>query len=210
MPVRIHLAGRETMAVVSAGSLCAGARELPTGNYRGYNVIEIYDSMQHARVHMREMSVANLFCPSRRAAFGGASWVDLQWDSPADLGGRRAQSAQRRVASTLSRAEADLKAGLPQAAKEHLRALGPDLPTFGRQLLLEATRQTDDVPLLQQLLTPPRSIAELVELSELCILQKDFAGARHHLETFAGPLAVAEPHIEELRARIAAAEAMTL
>jgi hypothetical protein len=210
VPLQIHLAGRETMALVSAGSLCAGARELPTGNYRGYNVIEISDSMRQARVHMREMSVANLFCPSRRAAFGGASWVDLQWDPPADLAGRLVRSAERRVAEALLRAEADLKAGLPQAAKELLQSLGPDLPNFGRLLLLEAGRQTGDLPLLLHLLTPPGSIAELIELSEICVRAKDFAGARDYLEKFAGALAVTEPHLQELRSRIAAAEAISL
>lgn len=210
VPLQIHLAGRETMAIVSAGSLCAGGRELPTGNYRGYNVIEISDTLRQARVHMREMSVANLFCPSRRTAFGGASWVDLQWEPPADLAGRLEEPRERRVAATLSRAEADLKAGFPQAAKELLQPLGPDLPDFGRLLLLEAARQTGDVPLLLELLTPPRAIAELVELSELCIRAKDFAGACDNLDKFAGALAVTEPHLKELRARIAAAEVVTL
>ena len=61
VPHQIHLAASETMAVIGAGSLCAGARELPLGTYRGYNLIEIADNMQSARVHVREANVANLF-----------------------------------------------------------------------------------------------------------------------------------------------------
>lgn len=210
LPLQIQLANRETMGIVSAGSLCAGARELPTGHFRSYNVIEISDSMRQARVHMREMSVANLFSPSRRAAVGGASFVDLQWEPPADLVGGPAQPAERRLDVVLQRAEADLKAGSPNTAKALLQPLADNLPTFGRLLLLEAARQTSDVPLLLRSLNPPRSIAELVELSEVCIHAKNFDGARDHLKRFAGPLAVTETHLKELRARIAAAEAIAL
>jgi hypothetical protein len=197
------------MAVVSAGSLCAGAKDLPTGNYRGYNIIEINDNMRQARVHMREMSVANLFSPSRRGAIGGASWVDLNWEPPADLSGMPAKSAERRIASILAQAEEQLIAGLPKDVKELLRPLSAEMPTFGRLLLLQAARQTNDTSLLLRLLVPPRSIGELVELTELCIGSKDFAGARHHLDGFGSALKVTEPHARELRARIAAAETIS-
>jgi hypothetical protein len=209
VPIQIHLADRETMAVVSAGSLCAGARELPTGAHRGYNIIEIADDLRSARVHIREMSVSNLFCASRRAALGGASCVDLGWDLPADLAGRTVDiSKQRRVAAVV-RAEAELKAGAPAAAKELLRPIAAELPDFGRKLLLEAARQTSDRPLLAELLTPPRTIAELIERTDTCIRGKDFANARAGLDQFSSELGVAEPHLKELRASIAAAEAMT-
>lgn len=210
VPVQIHLADRETMAVVSAGSLCAGARDLPPGTQRGYNIIEISDDMRQARVHVREMSVANLFCASRRAAFGGASWTDLQWDSPADLAGRAVQLPEQRRVAALVRAEAELKAGAPETAKELLRPFVADLQDFGRMLLMEAARQTNDRELLLGLLTPPRSIAELVERTELCIRGKDFPGARSYLDEFGGALGVTEPHLNELRLRITAAEAIAL
>lgn len=209
-PFQIHLAGRETMAVVSAGSLCAGAGELPTGVQRGYNIIEIRDDMRTARVHVREMSVANLFCAARRAAFGGASWTDLEWDHPADLAGRVVPTAERRLASTLVEAEAQIKGGVPLAAKELLRPIAADLPDFGRLLLIEASRQTNDWPLLIELLTPPGAIGELIERTDLCIRSKDYPNARGGLEQFSAALGVTEPHLNELRARIAAAEAMTL
>ena len=86
VPHHIHLAARETMAVIGAGSLCAGAQELPTGAHRGYNIIEIADDMLSARIHVREAyAVPNVFGPSRRPAFGGNSWTVLEWDAPADL-----------------------------------------------------------------------------------------------------------------------------
>src|SRR5262249_34600404 len=38
---QVWLSNQERMAVASAGSLCAGTRELPTGTYRQYNLLEI-------------------------------------------------------------------------------------------------------------------------------------------------------------------------
>ncbi len=209
VPFQIHLSGRETMAVVSAGSLCAGARELPTGAQRAYNIIEIGDDMRTARVHVREMSVANLFCPSRRAAFGGASWTDMAWDSPPDLAGRPVPFAAQRLDAALLKAEAELKAGALQAVKEILSPLVADLPEYGRMLLLEAARQTSDEKLLLELLTPPRAIGELIERTELCIRNRDYLNARSGLDQFGIALGVAQPHLDELRARVDTFASMT-
>jgi hypothetical protein len=209
VPFQIHLSGCETMAVVSAGSLCAGVRELPTGAQRAYNIIEIGDDMRTARVHVREMSVANLFCPSRRAAFGGASWTDMAWDSPPDLAGRPVLFAAQRLDAALLKAEAELKRGAPQAVKEILGPLVADLPEYGRMLLLEAARQTSDEKLLLELLTPPRAIGELIERTELCIRNRDYLNARSGLDQFGIALGVAQPHLNELRARIDTSTSMT-
>ncbi|MGY4466578.1 hypothetical protein ACVWWK_002260 [Bradyrhizobium sp. LB9.1b] len=46
----VHLDKGRSMAVVSAGSLCAGARELPRGVNRQYNLIVIEDDFLHGRV----------------------------------------------------------------------------------------------------------------------------------------------------------------
>jgi len=208
VPIQIHLAQRETMAVVSAGSLCAGARELPVGANRGYNVIEIDSNLRGARVHGREMSVSNLFCPSRRAALGGASYVDLAWDPPADLAGRTIDGSRTRLEATIVRAENELKTGFPQTAKALLFPIVEELPDFGRKLLLEAARRTGDRPVVINLLTPPRTIADLIERTDACIRENDYPNARRGLEQFAGTLGIAESHLRELQAIIVAAEAM--
>ena len=59
------------MAVISAGSLCAGPKELPTGVNRQYNVLEISDDSSSVRVHVREMAIGTVFAPARRPEFGG-------------------------------------------------------------------------------------------------------------------------------------------
>ena len=207
-PVQIRLADSETMALVSAGSLCAGASEMPTGAMRGYNVIEINEDLRSARVHFREMSVANLFCAARRSSLGGASFVDLTWDPPPDLAGRPTDLDAQRLAAAMAKGESELKAGNPGACKELLKPIAAELPEFGRLLLLEASRMTDDLALLLELLSPPRTIGELVELTEICIRKRDHGNAIVALELYGTNLGITDSHLRELRAKISAAKAM--
>lgn len=78
----IHLPDALPMAVVSAGSLCAGPADLPPGVNRQYNVIGLKDDLTGARVHVREMAIATVFAPAQRTQLGGTSYVDLDWGGP--------------------------------------------------------------------------------------------------------------------------------
>ena len=206
VPHQIHLAARETMAVIGAGSLCAGARELPPGTFRGYNVIEIADNMQSARVHVREANVANLFSRSHRPAFGGNSWTLLDWNPPADLMGRVPDRATERVRAAIESAEEAVQRGRMAEAVGHLQPIATDLPDFGRKLLREAARAIDNRPLLIDLLTPPKAIAELFELTEVYINSHEFERARSALSDYATQLGLPEPNMRELQDRIDAGE----
>ena len=57
------------MAVISAGSLCAGNKELPRGVNRQYNLIVIDNNFTHARVHVREMGDGEQFTRKRSGEF---------------------------------------------------------------------------------------------------------------------------------------------
>jgi hypothetical protein len=208
VPHQIHLAERETMAVIGAGSLCAGARELPPGAHRGYNIVEITDDMRSARVHVREANVANLFARSPRPAFGGNSWTVLQWDAPPDLMGHPIDYAKQKITTTVEVAEIALRDGRPAESIALLRPLQTDLPTHGRKLLIEAARNVGDRPLLIELLTPPQTIAELIGLLEAATASRQFSRARLVLSEFADKLALPESLARDLRARINAEEAI--
>lgn len=207
-PIQINLATKETMALVSAGSLCAGARELPTGAVRGYNIIEINEDLAGARVHFREMSVANLFTPARRTSLGGASFVDLKWDLPPDLPSRAGGALANDIVAVLELGERELKSGRPDECKRVLLPLAETLPEFGRQLLLEAARETHDLAMLLDLLKSPRSVGELIELADAYMKIRDFAKARAALDTHGERLGIEEPTSRELRARISVSEAI--
>lgn len=65
----VHLDESRSMAVVGAGSLCAGANQLPRGENRQYNLIVIEDDFVSARIHAREMGEGDQFTQKRNGAF---------------------------------------------------------------------------------------------------------------------------------------------
>jgi hypothetical protein len=78
-PFYQFLQDEETMAIVSAGSLTAGEKELPSGFNRQYNMLEIDTSLTKVRVHIREMISNGIFSKGRHTFMGGKSFADLSW-----------------------------------------------------------------------------------------------------------------------------------
>jgi predicted MPP superfamily phosphohydrolase len=171
----IYLPKRETMAVASAGSLCAGARELPTGAWRGYSIIEIGDQYDRARVHVREMAYANLFSRANLAIFGGRSYVDLEWTAPVDAAGRAEDPDRKKRAAILQAAELALRQRKdPHEAIRLLDMIPVDADPFGRKLKLNAIEATGEPERMIALVKEPQTIEELVLGIEAYL-----AGSRH-------------------------------
>ena len=76
-PFEIRLPNRTAMAIVSAGSLAVGDRELPMGENRQFNVVVIDPDREKVSVHARAMSYAGVFGKSHRDDFGGQSYIEL-------------------------------------------------------------------------------------------------------------------------------------
>jgi hypothetical protein len=204
----VFLPDRETMAVVSAGSLCAGSNELPTGFHRQYNVIEIAEDFRSANVHVREMTAGNLFSRASLAAFGGRSFATLEWESPKDPMGRTIDAAAERMRVTIERAEELLKGGDPSGC---VRLLSPErakLSGYARQLLIDAAAKTAQWNIVVEVTNPPHSIEELVRRVEACLQLRDFDTARAALDRFAKELNLPTATESELRQRVAAQETM--
>ncbi|MGP1396730.1 MAG: metallophosphoesterase family protein [Inquilinaceae bacterium] len=162
-PKHAYLPDRETMAVVSAGSLCAGSRELPTGTRRGYSIIEIGDDYDRARVHVREMAFANLFSRAHLAIFGGRSYVDLEWTTPVDAAGRPENPIRERKAAILFDAESALREdGDPREALRLLRTINASSDPYGRRLMVSAAQELGDPSEIIAVVGSPQTIEELV------------------------------------------------
>jgi hypothetical protein len=163
VPMHVHLPDRETMTVVSAGSLCAGAKELPTGFFRQYNVIEIDDNLFSARVHVRQMETAHLFSGCHMTLAGGKTYVDISWfveNRPAvisepKVGPKVILDAERLVAEN----HAD-------AAAEMLATWMPGMSGYGRTVFLQACIKANKWALIVKRIADPQSIDELVALVE--------------------------------------------
>ena len=76
-PFEVRLPNRTAMAIVSAGSLAVGDRELPMGENRQFNVVVIDPGKKQVTVHVRSMSYAGVFAKSHRDDFGGQSFIEM-------------------------------------------------------------------------------------------------------------------------------------
>lgn len=208
VPHQVWLPDRERMAAVSAGSLCAGAHDLPTGTYRQYNILEIADDFRRVRAHVREMAVANLFSRGRLAEFGGLSYADLDWEPARDLGGRRVDFGLQRVRAAIEEAEGVFKAGDPHAAVALLRGLELPPNSYQRQLFVAAATAAADWAAIADATDPPCNIEELVQRVEACAQLGDFKGAEAALDQHAGRLQLPGTQEHELRRRLGAQQGM--
>jgi hypothetical protein len=122
--------------------------------------------------------------------------------------GRPIDYAKQKITTTVEAAELALSECRPTESIALLRPLQTELPPHGRKLLIEAARNAGDRQLLVGLLTPPQSIAELIDLFETVIASRQFGRARSILSQFADNLALPEPLARELRSRLDAEEAI--
>lgn len=196
----IHLPDEERMAVVSAGSLCAGPRELPAGVNRQYNVVELADDLRSARVHVREMAIATNFAPARRNEFGGKSYVDLEWRLPRVA----ANAAAERERQLILAAEAALAAGDNQQGLSILEALSPPLQPYARQLLLETLRDLRRWKEIVNRFSDPITIDELVAVTRALAEVTDLQDAEQFLANHAKRLDLPEPIERDVRAALSA------
>lgn len=207
-PHQVWLPDRERMAVVSAGSLCAGAAELPTGVHRQYNIIEIADDFRSVRVHVRAMAVANLFSRGQLMDLGGVSFVDLDWEPPRNVVGGAIDTRAGRARVTIEEAEAAAKSGNPRRAIELLRRLDLPAGSYQRQLFLTAATQTHNWSGIIAVTEPPTTIEELIQRVEAFIRLGESAGAINALDRFSRQLQLPETIEDELRRRVDVEEAI--
>lgn len=208
-PQHAHLPDRETMAVVSAGSLCAGREELPMGANRGYSLIEIADDHRHARVHVREMAFSNLFSRANLSAFGGRSYVDLEWTVPADSAGRPESPERVEIARRIRSAEAALvEQSDAVSAVALLKNTAAAADPFGRRLLLEAAESAGDWALVRELTAIPETIGELVLGIDAALKFEDFDLAEQILRDHADRVAADSATRAELTNKINALQRM--
>ncbi len=203
-PEHIYLPDRETMAIASAGSLCAGARELPTGARRGYSVIEIGDNYDRVRIHVREMAFANLFSRANLAVFGGRSYVDLDWTTPLDAVGRPENPNREKRADVFMEAEAALfQRSDPATALHLLESIDARNDAYGRRLMLTAALASRDTELIIALVLQPRTIEELVHGVDAHLAQGHYEEAANYLGRHHAALALPSNIRTDLEKRIA-------
>jgi hypothetical protein len=187
------------MAVVSAGSLCAGYPELPPGVNRQYNIIEIADDHSSIKVHIREMVIAAVFGPARRQEFGGKSYIDMELGKPL-----HGHSGRARDDALILDAERELANTDASRALSILRGVDTSPNSYGRTLMIRAATEASDWNALVEIISSPDSIGELVQLIRSLVELKQFDKATATLDKFREALDLDSATQSDLRSFIAA------
>ena len=160
----IHLPEEVSMAISSAGSLCAGKSELPRGVDREYNIVTIGDNYESARLHVRAMMQGNHFGKSGRGMFHLDGSVDLNWTLPLDRTSGTKMDEQKFVGHLIVRAEDALHANRANEASELLERISRPLVGHPRAIYVEALRKSGQTNKLAHFLRHPLTTAEFIEL----------------------------------------------
>jgi tetratricopeptide (TPR) repeat protein len=182
-PFQIWLPENEAMALVSAGSLCAGRKDLPKGYNRQYNILEIREDMSSVRVHVRDMSVANLFVKGRFNDLGGVSFVDMKWELPKNKVGRTVDLKKVQIQNKIMEAEHALKNDNSELAIEILSSVELFTNSYQRNIFIEAAEKARKWNTLIARITPTNPV-ELESIINAYQQLKDFEGALNALQRF--------------------------
>lgn len=200
----IHVPRMEPMAVVSAGSLCAGPIDLPTGVNRQYNVLELADDFRSVRVHVREMAIATVFAPSLRADLGGKGYVDMDIAAPLSP----IAPTRFRADAVVVEAEELLKSGDAAAALGALLSLDLSALSYARTLALKAAADAQDWTRFIKIAVPPQTIEELIQASKALALLGRFDDASAALDAYSVTLGLDSASEADVRRFVTAKRAM--
>lgn len=203
----VRVPGDMEMAVVSAGSLCAGARELPRGINRQYNVIVVSDDYSEIEVHVREMTRGNHFVASSGASGIASGMVRMRVARPGASGGVETNMEKDRINMLVLEAEEALRNGRAEAAMSLLAAVDCKVEPYARSLVAEAAEKLGDWEKLVELFGRPVTATERVKLIEALMQLGRTAEASAAVDDPDGP-ELARHVGRELKQRIARLRAM--
>jgi Calcineurin-like phosphoesterase len=201
VPHQIWLPDKERMGVISAGSLCAGASELPTGVYRQYNVLEISDDFKSVRAHVRSMAVANVFSPGLLMDFGGKSFADLDWNLPKTSAGSAIDTGLARRRAIIGEAEEAAMGADPERAVQLLGTLELPAQSHERELFFNAAQKMENWVEIIDKTNPPNSIHELVQRFDAFSRMNDISSAVAALDEYSAEVELPISIETELRTR---------
>ena len=125
------------MAVVGAGSLCAGVNQLPRGQDRQYNLVVVEDDLLRARVHVREMGDGGQFTRKRSGAFLNG-FVEVSWFSHTNVMGMKVDTKESNDRRNIEAAEDASRSGRPEWAINVLQTVDVDSHPHAKRILLDA------------------------------------------------------------------------
>lgn len=176
-PFQLKLPNRAAMAVVGAGSLAVGDQELPMGERRQFNVVELDPDQERITVHVRAMSPAGVFTGSHRDDFGGNTYIRLS------LPPSPARPSVPSMISRLDEAMNAIRVEGYESALDLVADVGPSLAHQKRQVQIEALNGLGRHAELIDLLDPPQTGEEAIKLISMFLDARRFDEAAGQLET---------------------------
>ena len=159
----VHLSEKRAMAVVGAGSLCAGFKELPRGVNRQYNLVVIEDDLRCARVHVREIGEGEQFSRKSNGTFL-QGFVQVEWKASTDVMGREIKASEENSRRVILQAEDVLHNGNARKAIELLKGIDLSPGSYARRIVIQAALTLEDWTLLATTIAQPQSTEEAVLL----------------------------------------------
>ena len=156
-PYELHLPNRTSMAVVGAGSLAVGDRQLPPGERRQFNIVDIDAAEKTITVHVREMSSEGVFTGSYRSDLGGKTSITL--DLPVSDAGRPGPTATQLLDEAMTAARSEQ---FERAWELLPRIIDSSHSHAKRQVTIEVLHGLGCHDELLRLLNPPQNADEAV------------------------------------------------
>ena len=178
----VHLDQARAMAVVGAGSLCAGTKELPRGENRQYNLVVIEDDFACGRIHVREMGDGGQFTRKRNGLFLDG-FLETSWQPPIDSLGAGLNSREHNIRNAIDNAEFALKRNRPSDAVASLEDVDVAAQPYAKQIMIAALSSLREWDQLVGLLQIPVTIEETVFLVTALIERGDIDEAENRLSS---------------------------
>ncbi len=175
-PFELRLPNLTSMAVVGAGSLAVGDKELPMGERRQFNIVDIDLEKESITIHVRAMSAGGVFTGSHRDDFGGNTFVKL--------GLPRSPSRPKAATPThiLDEAMTAVTTEHYEKALNLLDSIECSHSHAKRQVKIMALDGLGRQRELTELLNPPQTADEVVRLISLLLEEKRIDEATAQLD----------------------------
>lgn len=200
-PLDLFVSTRETLAVIGAGSLCAGEKALPHGVNHRYNVIQIDRQERAGSVHVREMNQPGIWGPGQLFEAGGKSYVDFHWTASSLEVADQGRSGGYNTA-LVDEVERMINSGCSEEAIEVLMTSNVITDTYRRRLLSKALEVSEKWSDLKVLLGSPQNEEELAMYYMASERSGDMVGVEEVLESAESSGEFSAQLLAELKRRV--------
>lgn len=150
------------ITVVSAGTLCAGPEEIPTGQARAYNILELDPKARKATLHQRKMhnnSFGNVIWGPGQFSSTNQGYIKFEVQSPIE---RNHMAEDTKI---IGSAEALLRTGKAREAADLVKVIAGN-NALAKKILWDCYVDLEDHKAMISEFYPPSTPAEIVHVAD--------------------------------------------